>query len=459
MRMRSMFRRGALPACAIVVALIAGGCVSGPLPPGTVDTSLASHGYVEHEYFLDGVAHAYTAVGTLGNDGHWTATPTTSAPFRTRLIVRRPANPATFSGTVVVEWMNVSAGADIDPTFGAANAAILRAGDVWVGVSAQKVGIDALRNGNPGRYGSLHTPGDDYSYDIFTQAARTLRSRVGIDPLGGLTAQRILATGESQSAFRMVTYINAIQPLAHVFDGFLVYSRGNGASSLGPGVTMPPAPVFRTDQAARIIDVQTEGDVIVLHSALAHQPDDSHFRLWEVAGGSHADEHTLSRRFPSTPTMAGDLCVYRFNSANTWAVVDAAVVKLDRWVRTGTPPAVAERIMLGPDLNVADPVVRDKFGNARGGIRLPELQVPIATITGLPNLPVPGAPPIFQSFCVLFGRTTAFSASQLAALYPRHEVYVTRFDAATEAAERAGFVLGADANALEAAAAASPIGT
>ncbi|MCU1428918.1 MAG: hypothetical protein JWL83_2918 [Actinomycetia bacterium] len=458
MGFRSMLRRSALPACAVVVALIAGGCVSGPLSPGTVDPSLGARGYVEHEYFLDGVAHAYAAVGALGNDGHWSVTPSTSAQFRTRLIVRRPTDPARFNGTVIVEWMNVSAGADIDPTFGAANAALLRAGYAWVGVSAQRVGIDALRNGNPARYGSLHTPGDDYSYDIFSQAGSVIRSRIGIDPLDGLHAQRVLATGESQSAFRMVTYVNAVQPLSHTFDGFLLYSRGSGAASLSAGTAMPPAPVMRTDQAARIIDVQTEGDVIVLHSAPVRQPDDTHFRLWEVAGGSHADEHTLARAFPSSPTTPGSLCVYRFNSANTWAVVSAAAVKLDLWVRTGSTPSIAGRIMLQSPPTGPDPVVRDKYGNARGGIRLPELQVPIARIDGVPNPPTPDAPPLFQSFCALFGRTQSFDAAQLATLYPRHEVYVTKFDAATDAAVNAGFVLTVDGKALKAAAAASSIG-
>jgi hypothetical protein len=457
--LRKFLRRGALPACAAVIALVAAGCVSGPLPPGNVDPSITARGYVEHEYFLDGNAQAYQAVGTWGNDGHWTASPTTTAPFRTRLIVRRPANPAAFNGTVVVEWLNVSSGADLDVTFGAANAALLRSGTVFVGVSAQAVGINSLAAADPGRYGSLHTPGDDYSYDIFTQAANAIRSRVGVDPLDGLHAQRVIAAGESQSAFRMVTYINAIQPLTHAFDGFLVYSRGRTAAPIAAGTPMPDSPTIRTDGTARIIDVQTETDVIVLRSAFVRQPDDSHFRLWEVAGGSHADEHTLARTFPSAPTQPGQFCTYRLNSANTWAVVSAAIQKLDTWIRSGSPPAMSGRITTGPDLTVPDPVLRDKYGNARGGVRLPELQVPTATINGLPNPVPPGAPPIFQEFCSLFGQTLPFSSAQLSALYPRHEVYVTKFDAATDAAVSRGFVLAADGDALKAAAAASTVGS
>ena len=35
-------------------------------------------------------------------------------PYRTRMIVRRPADPADFNGTVVVEWQNVKAQFDLE---------------------------------------------------------------------------------------------------------------------------------------------------------------------------------------------------------------------------------------------------------------------------------------------------------------------------------------------------------
>ena len=45
----------------------------------------------------------------------------------------------------------------------------------------------------------------------------------------------------------------------------------------------------------------------------------------------------------------------------------------------------------------------------------------------------------------------------LAALYPTHEDYVTKFSKATDAAVKAGFILAADAKNLKAAAASSTI--
>jgi hypothetical protein len=448
-------RRLALGACAALVVLVAAGCVA-PLPQSP-NPGLEARGYVEHEFVLSSSAHAYTAVGTPTAAGHWGAKPTTTAPFTTRLYVRTPVDTSRFNGTVLVEWLNVSSGFDLDVTYGAAVDALLRAGYAFVGVSAQKVGVDALKSNDPSRYGGLNHPGDDYSYDIFSQAGLAVRGAFGIHPLGSLVPRRVLATGESQSASRMVTYINAVQPLAKVYDGFLVYSRGASASRLNSATPLPDNPLFRTDQDAPILDVQTEGDIVVLRSHLVRQSDTSRFRLWEVAGGSHADEHTLSRTNPSSPTSPGAPCVVRANSANTFAVVSRAVVSLDRWVRDGTIPAHSPRITLGSDPSAADPVVRDQFGNARGGIRLPELEVPTATITGIPNTAPPGAAPIFQSFCRLFGQTHPFTASQLASLYPTHHDYVERYGNAVDAAVAKHFILHADGEVLKATAAAAPI--
>ena len=43
--------------------------------------------------------------------------PGTTAPYVTRILVRRPAEDADFNGTVVVEWLNVSGGVDANPDY------------------------------------------------------------------------------------------------------------------------------------------------------------------------------------------------------------------------------------------------------------------------------------------------------------------------------------------------------
>ena len=100
---------------------------------------LAGAGYVEQEYYLSGVADAYATSG---------AKLVTDVAYRTRLIVRRPVSDADFNGTVLVEWQNVTAGYDLDALW---NVRHLREGYVWVGVSAQRVGVDQLRGWSPTR--------------------------------------------------------------------------------------------------------------------------------------------------------------------------------------------------------------------------------------------------------------------------------------------------------------------
>jgi len=71
---------------------------------------------------------------------------------------------------------------------------------------------------DPQRYGALGDSNDGQSYDIFTQAAQAARADAA-NLLGGLRPATIIGAGDSQSAFRVVTYVNAIQPLSHAFDG------------------------------------------------------------------------------------------------------------------------------------------------------------------------------------------------------------------------------------------------
>ena len=101
---------------------------------------LAANGYEEHEYFASGTATAFKG-DSMPSDGKWTITPTTTASYKTRILVRRPTNPAHFNGTVIVEWMNVSAG-ESAPDWDFLNPMLMRDGYAYVGVSAQALGVD-----------------------------------------------------------------------------------------------------------------------------------------------------------------------------------------------------------------------------------------------------------------------------------------------------------------------------
>jgi hypothetical protein len=89
-------------------------------------------GYVEEEFAAEGTATAYRAEGGLSTDGRWSFSPDTTADYRTRILVRRPAKAADFSGTVLIEWLNVSGGVDGNPDYTYMQDELVRQGHAWV---------------------------------------------------------------------------------------------------------------------------------------------------------------------------------------------------------------------------------------------------------------------------------------------------------------------------------------
>jgi hypothetical protein len=194
--------------------------------------NLANYGFVEEEFLVTGYAQAYIPVAvdqTLPADGHWQVKPNPGAVarFTTRILVRRPIDPARFNGTVIVEWINASGGDDAQSEWLYLHDEMLAQGYAYVGVTTQYVGVQTLigwESGPGARYAGLFHPGDSYDYSIFAQAGAVVAHPKNGDPkpLGNLTAEvsRVLATGFSQSAWWLTTYVNAIQPLAPSYQGF-----------------------------------------------------------------------------------------------------------------------------------------------------------------------------------------------------------------------------------------------
>jgi hypothetical protein len=251
------------------------GPITGPGNPFVASTSfdLSRVGYTQEEYFISGTARAFRNTGPLGTDGKWSVTPGVTAPYKTRILVYRPTSPKRFNGTVVVEWLNVSGGLDAAPDWTAAHTELIRDGFAWVGVSAQYVGVEGgspllgivsqpLKKVDPARYGTLSHPGDSFSYDIVSQAGQTVRNPAGPAPLGDLKVRRLIAAGDSQSAFRLVTYIDAIHPIAHVYDGYFVHSRGAFGAALSerpqPVIPVPGTAEIRSDIDVPVLTLETE---------------------------------------------------------------------------------------------------------------------------------------------------------------------------------------------------------
>ncbi|MGO8860629.1 MAG: alpha/beta hydrolase domain-containing protein [Acidimicrobiales bacterium] len=452
--------------------------VSGPMPVGSstfngtlygTSFDLSQVGYESSQYFISGTASSYVPVNPLTSDGKWSVTPGVSAPYTTRIAVYRPIDPRKFNGTVIVEWLNVSGGVDDSPEWTLSHNELVREGFAWVGVSAQAVGVDAAKAIDPAEYSSLSHPGDSFSYDIYSQAGQAVRDDAS-QILGGLTPHKVIAAGESQSAFRLMTYIDAVQPIAHVYDGFLVHSQfGTGAAlSQAPQASYPtPTPTtIRSDLGVPVLEFETETDVY--NSNLTDRlfyGNPRNFRLWEIAGSSHFDyyglevgptdigngqgavENLAAELNPPTVTSAGT-CNLPINTGGTHWALDAAVFWLNRWVDDGRPPPQPPYLQTTQASPVAFKL--DANGNVLGGVRSPQVDAPLGALGGTGNTPVPN--------CTLFGTTVPFGASQLATLYPSHAQFVFKWDLATLRDLRAGYLVPADAVELANSAATSTIG-
>lgn len=396
---------------------------------------LKSLGYSEQEYFISGTANRYETPalenGKVLDSGH---------PYKTRVVVRRPIAANRFNGTVVVEWNNVTSGHDLDIDWFQAGDYFINRGYVWVGVTPQRIGVEALKVWNAKRYGSLDvTDGgaitnDALSYDIFTDVARAIRKS---SLLGGLKVERIIATGHSQSAARLGIYVNAVHPLAPVYDAVVLHGGGQKV---------------RTDLDIKVWKLLSETDVG--NQAAIRQPDTKNFRTWEVAGDSHVDtqfiasSRALGQR-DGNPIAPGATPGGRGNTASSssgippacdrppyshvpfYQVMDAAFDHLVRWLKDGTlPPAATpiETTSVGPPAVFA----RDKSGNSLGGIRLAEHAVPTGVNTGQNT---------GSGFCRLYGSHEDFSAAQIDSLYPTHAAYVAAVKKVTEENLKAGYIL------------------
>lgn len=452
--------------------------VTGPVTGGNgavvlqgTSFDLGSVGYTQSEFFLSGTATSYTSANSLGSDGRWDVTPASAAPYTTRIVMNRPSNPARFNGTVVVEWLNVSAGLDTAPEWIYTHNELIREGYAWIGVSAQAVGVAATKAADPVRYAPLSHPGDSYSYDIFTQAGQAVRDSAA-KILGGLRPRTVLAEGESQSAFRLTTYIDAVQPLVHAYDGFLVHSRAGFAAALSqaPQADVPtPAVVeFRTDTDVPVLTVETETDLMLLGYLTARQPDTGRLRFWEVAGTAHADDYVANVGAADTgngAVSAGELdamldpptgtpafsCADPINTGPAHYVMDGAQHALRSWVLTGIPPAKTSPLQVTTSSDGTPAFVLDANGNATGGIRTPAVDAPAAALSGLGQTGT-------AQFCFLFGTTTPFTPAKLAGLYPTHAEFVRQWAARTAAAVAAGTIRPADGADLVQAAVRSGIG-
>ncbi|MEF2978459.1 alpha/beta hydrolase domain-containing protein [Subtercola sp. YIM 133946] len=366
---------------------------------------LTIFGYVEEEYFVSGLARTYRPAGRLDVSGEWSVEATDTRPFRTRVIVHRPIDPSRFNGIVLCEWSNVSS---LNEISWAVNENFHRSGYVYAAVSAQTVGVDGLdgveRSGlrrlDPQRYGRLKIPGDSCSFDIFAAVARCLMATHGVGArlLPGLSPHDCVAIGESQSASRLVSYVNAVHRHHQVFSAFILSVLLGGATDFDDSPVVPGQSKsdFNEQQLRRLIATTVRADagvpVLLLQSetearaARVPSPGDSEWiRVWELAGSVHRSacdggyRPDISERDGWDDPFAGQAQrMVRFSPT-----IAAAARPLAQWAGGGRPLASQPRLRRrgqGVELEL------DDVGNVVGGVRMPEIEVPTAVYSSAVSL-------------------------------------------------------------------------
>ena len=443
-----------------------------------VPIDLGALGYVEEEYLVGGNAGIY--------DWPEGREPVARAhgPYATRILVRRPRDARKSSGTVIVEGLNPSTPVDLPIMWGHSHSQFIADGHAWVGVTVKPYTLRALRRFDPARYGELamshppagptctqeainrwsqpSTPAEEtgLAWDILTQVGALLKSRGADNPLRQ-PARRLYMTGQSQTAGYARTWASVFA--RHVqgpgggplYDGFLysgsppwqvpLHQCATGFADEDPRSRTAPAGV-------PVIELFAEGDVGT--NLVSRRPDFDRapdlYRRHEVAGAAHADAWE-ARSFAAAadvrratgqgpaPALACRPEGVLDTDFPARHAMNAAWRHLEAWVRQGKAAPRSQPLQLKtPVATPFDPeraFIADEFGNARGGVRSPLVDVPVARYVGAKQ---------GEFSCMFDGYQYRFDATRLRQIHGSGPQYLRRVQASARALRREGWLTAED---------------
>jgi hypothetical protein len=416
--------------------------------------------YVEEEFFVSGGATVYTyeeeprrgVVIPLEED----------VPYKTRILVRRPSDPEAASGTVVIEWWNSTAGFDTAVAWDASAEFFAREGWTYVGVTNSNTSLAFLRSGCRlggiipvarclQRYATLSMPENGQAYDVVSQLAHALKEGGATSPLPPeYPVERIFHVGQSQQGGSVITYASDFHFEAN--DGYFpqvaAFGRDiNFAAATCGSEGAPPYPDctprlelldrrVRTDLPVPVIHVLSETDVQSPFGGVgagSRQADTRTYRYYEMAGATHVGVHKRVDVIPNVLRLR-DACLHPLNTHADGPIFGAYLLNamwknLERQVRDGVPPPQGKPIEFEDGA-----IVRDEFGNALGGLRLPDMDLPIASYLPSNTVDVDAIPPILvgvipllELFCNLTGSVFPFDEETLQELHPNPARYEKRY--------------------------------
>jgi hypothetical protein len=357
---------------------------------------LARFNYVTKEYFVSGTANGQ--------------------PYKTRIVIRKPADNSKFSGLILAESMHPS-------------------GNPWMfhfthvySMSSGHIGVEILTSAtqgftefNPERYKDLQIV-NGQANEVIAQVGALLKSKQSDNPLVGLAVRKMILAGSSASAGVVVNYM-AVHPtwrlaeMKPIYDGFLPTSNASNIPSVDvPTIQVPTMlEVFRGNGPTRV-DSDASG---------------SQIRIYEFAGMAHIDSRDAVAYYPDpckNPISRFPLAVY----------MSVALNHLFAWADKGTVPPHADRYYVDSNTeNDGSLLALDEFGNVKGGIRNPYVDVP-ANSYHVPNSgaepPIKNPHPFIAArgeaaqnqLCGLANYEKPLTAAQMKKLYKDKKDYQTK---------------------------------
>ncbi len=397
-----------------------------------VDVNAPPAGYVAEEYFI-----SCTVKGTA---------------YKTLINVMHPADPKGASGFVIVEPWH---GGNNWAIYSKVKPYLARKGHAHVTVVARpSVMKNFIKTADAKRYATLSLPNDPITEsEVLAQAGALLKS----GGVKGLNARRVILAGHSSTGAATRRYIADEQGKAK-FDGKSVYdgyfpAQGavsevgkNGLSARIPDIDVP------------VIELQGERELMIGFTRGAteivyRRPDGPLYRLYEIPGMSHEPTRDYSEITIPTGDPATWVCERKERSSFPQREVFAAALDLlVRWIDTGKAAPHAPLIQVQAD---GRNVMRDAYGNAKGGWRTPGFEVPVAT-----HYAIAGPYPVGKqngARCDWIASDKPLDKAQLTKLYASHEDYVAKTDKSVDALVAGGWLLKDDAATFRAEARAAKV--
>jgi hypothetical protein len=391
-------------------------------PPDLPTVDLARYGYVEEEYAISGIANTYSEDGTQIVKAN--------LPYKTRLLIRRPKDPAKWSGDVQLgPFRDVT---ELSENWNFAWPYFVRHGDIWIGFTMAGANVAGmLKKFDPVRYARIDIPDDAIRMDLLAQVAWMAKSADGLLAQLGYPIQKakVFSSGWSLVGNLQVHFINGgHHDRARTPDG------GPVIDGYIPGIGM--AALLRHPKDAPVIRVQSEtefhglfdrygsGDEVAIRQPDSDKPDDR-FRFYELAGTAHADFADNFLKNIPVFQLTHDLKEMPCNSprdtrSGKRAFARAAYANLSKWVRSGAaPPPASDRWIA---LNADGSIKRDEHGNTVGGVQPYWIAVPTSVFV-VRRLDAATDP------CSVFGTERPFPAPEFGRLYGDGQAYLNKVKA------------------------------